>query len=119
MSAIKSNQLHLVFQPLLNIKDDDTEHYEVYLRLQTPNGEMLSGGKLFNSQTINNDIKRKVDRWVIIQSTKILSAHTAKGHSTRVFINLCSASLTDENLPNWLAVARSEERRVGKECSSR
>src|SRR5690554_1654748 len=105
MSAIKSNQLDLVFQPLLNIKDDDTEHYEVYLRLQAPNGEMLSGGELFNSQTISDDIKRKVDRWVIIQSTKILSAHIAKGHSTRVFINLCSASLTDENLPNWLAVA--------------
>lgn len=107
LSAIKNNQLHLLFQPLLNIKDDNTEHYEVYLRLQTPGGEMLSGGALFNSQTISDDIKRKVDRWVIIQSTKILSAHLAKGHNTRIFINLSAASLTDEKLPSWLGVAIS------------
>src|SRR5690606_5866639 len=29
----------------------------------------------------------------------------AKGHSTRMFINLCSASVTDETLANWINVA--------------
>lgn len=105
ISAIKNNQLHLVFQPLLNIKGDDTEHYEVYLRLQAPNGEMISGGDFFASKAITEELKRKVDRWVIIQSTKILSGHLAKGHKTKVFINLSSPSLTDENLPNWIGVA--------------
>lgn len=105
ISAIKSNQLHLLFQPLLNIKGDDTEHYEVYLRLKSPSGEILSGGDLFDSDAISEDVKRKVDRWVIIQSTKVLSSHRIKGHNTKVFINLSSASLTDENLPSWLAVA--------------
>lgn len=105
ISAIKNNHLHLQFQPLLNIKGDTAEHYEVLLRLQTSQGEVLSGGDLFESQAIEDDVKRKVDRWVIIQATKALSSHQAKKPNTRLFINLSSASLTDDKLPNWLAVA--------------
>lgn len=105
ISAIKNNHLHLLFQPLLNIKGDTAEHYEVLLRLQTSKGEVLSGGDLFESQAIEDDVKRKVDRWVIIQATKALSSHQAKKPNTRLFINLSSASLTDDKLPNWLAVA--------------
>lgn len=104
-NALKNNQLHLMFQPLLNIKGDDTEHYEVYLRMQTISGEIVSGAVIFNSPSISEEMKRKIDRWVIIEATKSLGSHRAKGHSTKIFINLSSASLTDEKLPNWLGVA--------------
>ena len=47
----------------------------------------------------------KIDRWVILESIKVLSGHRKKGNNTRMIINLSLDSLTDKTLGPWLAVA--------------
>lgn len=103
VTALKNNHLHLMFQPLLNIKEESGEYYEVHLRLDTPDGQTLSSGDLFSSQAISDTTKRKVDRGVIVQSIRLLNAHRAKGHNTKLFLNVSIASLTDETFANWLS----------------
>ena len=44
----------------------------------------------------------KIDRWVLFNSIKLLSEHRNKGHQTRFFIHLSSASLQDPSLLPWL-----------------
>src|SRR5690606_41169075 len=41
----------------------------------------------------------------LLHTTKLLGEHRAKGHNTRMFINLSAASLADEALPGWIGVA--------------
>ena len=47
----------------------------------------------------------KIDRWVILESIKMLSQHRAKGNKTKLIVNIGRQSLCDESLIPWLAVA--------------
>jgi diguanylate cyclase (GGDEF)-like protein/PAS domain S-box-containing protein len=105
VAAIKSNGFRLLFQPLINLRGEEVEHYEALLRLPVADGDDVSAGEFFENPAISDEIKRKIDRWVILHTTKLLSEHRNKGHNTRVFINLSAASLADESLANWIGVA--------------
>ena len=103
--ALKAGKFNLLFQPLINLKGDEQEHYETLLRLPQANGEELSAGEFLNGFSISEDLKRKIDRWVILHSTKLLSEHRQQNLKTRIFINLSAASLMDETLASWIGVA--------------
>lgn len=103
--AVRNNSFRLLFQPMISLRGDESEHYETLLRLQTPDDEELSAGDFLNSPDISDDLKRKIDRWVVLHTTKLLGEHRARGHNTRMFINLSAASLADEALPGWIGVA--------------
>jgi diguanylate cyclase (GGDEF)-like protein/PAS domain S-box-containing protein len=105
LSALKSSSFNLLFQPLINLKGDDKEHYETLLRLPQSNGDELSAGDFLNGFTISEDLKRKIDRWVILHSTKLLSEHRQQNINTRLFVNLSAASLMDPSLSTWIGVA--------------
>lgn len=102
--AIKNNQFSLVFQPLISLQGEEAEHYEVYLRLIKADGSTSSAGEFFVNPNLSDEIKRKLDRWVILHTTKLLSEHQTKGHNTRIFVNISAASLNDESLVNWIAI---------------
>lgn len=105
VDALKNNTFNLLFQPLINLKGDEQEHYETLLRLPLTNGEELSAGDFLNGFAISEDLKRKIDRWVILHSTKLLSEHRQINSNTRIFVNLSAASLMDETLSSWIGVA--------------
>jgi len=105
VAAIRGNKLKLLFQPLINLRGEDAEHYEVLLRMPAHDGNDISAGDFLQSNDISEDLKRKVDRWVILHATKLLSDHQRKGNATRIFINLTGASLRDDGLAGWVQVA--------------
>lgn len=105
LDTLKNNAFNLLFQPALNLRGDDYGHYEVLLRMTLSNGDELSGGKILNGNLIDDDLKRKIDRWVILHATKELSGHLIEYPKTRLFINLSAASLMDTGLSAWLDVA--------------
>ena len=94
-----------IFQPLISLKGEEQEHYETLLRLPVSNHDDISAGEFLNGIAISEDLKRKVDRWVILHSTKMLSEHHQQGHITKHFINLSAASMMDDSLASWVGVA--------------
>jgi diguanylate cyclase (GGDEF)-like protein/PAS domain S-box-containing protein len=105
LAALKAGSFNLLFQPLINLKGDEQEHYETLLRMPQSDGEEVSAGDFLNGFTISEDLKRKIDRWVILHSTKLLSEHRQQNLKTRLFVNLSAASLMDETLASWIGVA--------------
>ena len=105
IAALKANSFNLLFQPMINLKGDEKEHYETLLRLPQGDGEEVSAGEFLNGFAVSEDIKRKIDRWVILHATKLLGEHRQQNHQTRLFINLSAASLMDDSLPGWIGVA--------------
>jgi len=105
IAALKAGSFNLLFQPLINLKGEEQEHYETLLRLPQANGEELSAGDFLNGFAISEDLKRKIDRWVILHSTKLLSEHRLQNMKTRLFVNLSAASLLDDTLSSWIGVA--------------
>jgi diguanylate cyclase (GGDEF)-like protein/PAS domain S-box-containing protein len=102
--ALENNSFRLLFQPIISLRGDNHEHYEVLLRLLSPQGEEVPPLE-FLSVAIDAGMAEKIDRWVILNSIKLLAQHRSKGHSTRLFVNLSSASLQDQTLLPWLSVA--------------
>lgn len=102
--ALDTNSFRLLFQPVISLRGDTFEHYEVLLRLLSPQGEEVPPRE-FLSAAKDAGLAERIDRWVILNSVKLLAEHRSKGHSTRLFVHLSSASLQDPTLLPWLSVA--------------
>ncbi len=102
--ALDNDRFRLLFQPIINLRGSDDEYYEVLLRLLNGKGEEVSPTEFLDAAAKMNVIQ-KIDRWVILESIKMLSQHRSKGNHTKLIINLSGQSLCDESLPPWLRVA--------------
>jgi EAL domain-containing protein (putative c-di-GMP-specific phosphodiesterase class I)/PAS domain-containing protein/GGDEF domain-containing protein len=102
--AIESQKFMLLFQPIISLRGDSDEHYEVFLRMMDRNGEQMAPNEFLRT-AVENGVAGKIDRWVILQSIKMLSNHRSKGHNTRLTINVTSNSVADGEFIQWLGVA--------------
>lgn len=102
--ALDAGRFKLLFQPILSLRGSDKEHYEVLLRMIGEDGEELSPNE-FLSTAAKIGATTKIDRWVILESIKVLSEHRKKGNNTHVLVNLSRESMLDSTLPPWLGVA--------------
>lgn len=102
--ALEKDGFRLLFQPIVSLRGENTEHYEVLLRLLNPQGEEVPPADFLEAAT-DAGLAEKLDRWVILNAIKRLVAHRAKGHNTRLFIHVSAASLQDPTLLSWLSTA--------------
>ena len=107
--ALANNSFKLLFQPIINLRGDQDELYEVLLRLVNPQGEEIPPLDFLNA-AISAGLAEKIDRWVLLNSIKLLTEHRSKGNHTRLFIHLSSASLQDPSLLPWLSIALKASR---------
>jgi len=102
--ALDNDNFRLLFQPIISLRGSEEEYYEVYLRMINEAGEPISPSKFLEAASyINASIK--IDRWVILESIKMLSQHRSKGNKTKLIVNIGCQSLCDETLLPWLTVA--------------
>ena len=104
--ALDDGKFKLLFQPILSLRGSNKEHYEVLLRMLDQSGEQISPND-FLAEAAKIGATTKIDRWVILESIKLLSAHRAQGHNTRLLINLSRESMLDATLAPWLKIAFS------------
>ncbi|MFT7684705.1 MAG: diguanylate cyclase (GGDEF)-like protein/PAS domain S-box-containing protein [Candidatus Azotimanducaceae bacterium] len=102
--AISNNSFKLMFQPIISLHGDDDEQFEVLLRLLDEEGNELYPGQ-FLGPAEDAGLLEKLDRWVILQSIKLLSVHRANGSKARLFINLTHKSMSDQTFLPWMSVA--------------
>ena len=102
--AIDNNTFVLLFQPIISLRGDASEHYEVFLRMLGRDGEPIAADG-FLGAAIEHGVATKVDRWVILNAIKTLIAHRAKGHNTRLTINISANSIADPDFAPWLTTA--------------
>ncbi|MFU8814136.1 MAG: EAL domain-containing protein [Pseudomonadales bacterium] len=102
--AIDNKRFLLLFQPIISLRGEPEEHYEVFLRMLAADGKHIAPNE-FLSTAVQHGVAAKIDRWVILQSIKMLSGHRAKGNDTRLTITLSANSVGDPEFAPWLAVA--------------
>jgi len=103
-NALESGRFKLLFQPILSLRGSNKEHYEALLRMVDEEGNEISPTQ-FLSAAAKIGATTKLDRWVILESIKILSQHRSKGNNTHLLLNLSRESMLDATLPPWLGVA--------------
>ncbi|WP_371364283.1 EAL domain-containing protein [Pseudomonas sp. QL9] len=102
--ALEKNSFRLLFQPIISLRGDRHEHYEVLLRLINPQGEEVPAADFLNAAKAGG-LAERIDRWVLLNSIKLLAEHRSKGHETKLFVHLSAPSLQDAGLLPWLNVA--------------
>ena len=103
-NAIDDGKFKLLFQPILSLRGSNKEHYEALLRMVDENGDEISPNE-FLTAAAKIAATTKLDRWVILESIKVLSEHRSQGHNTRLLVNLSRESMLDATLAPWLGVA--------------
>ena len=99
--AISNNQFKILFQPVIDLRGDSGELYEVLLRMLNAEGDEISPDDFLDT-ALHQGLCEKIDRWVIEESVKMLSEHRNNGYSSRVMINITGESLRDQTLLPWL-----------------
>jgi predicted signal transduction protein with EAL and GGDEF domain len=99
--AVQQQRMNLLFQPIVSLRGDKTERYEVLLRMRNREGWELLPETVF-SLVKRHRIGMVLDRWVIAHSIRVLRSRQMRGQSVVLFINLSPTIVQDDELLNWL-----------------
>ena len=99
--ALKENQFHLLYQPIVSLRGEPGAHYEVLVRMKDEDGnEILPAEFLPAAEEMG--LINYIDRWIIAHTFMLLSERMKHESSTRFFIKLSSGSLTDIEFLPWI-----------------
>jgi PAS domain S-box-containing protein len=102
--AIDQEAFALLFQPIISLRGDTSEHYEVFLRMLDADGTLVRPDA-FLATAAEHGVAGKIDRWVILRAIKALLAQRAAGHNTRLTVSITGNSIADPEFAPWLGVA--------------
>jgi len=96
-TAIEEKRLHLAYQPIVSLRGEEEEIYEVFLRMVDPDGKAVPPGTLFAAAEKSN-LSIHLDKWVLKESARILKQRENAKFNTHFFIKLSDQAVKDENL---------------------
>lgn len=102
MMALKANRLNLLYQPIVSIKGDTNQNYEVFVRMKDESGNELQPSTFIPAAEAWGLIAA-IDRWVIAHGIKAVMEKRREGHPVVGFIKLSGASLKDPKLLPWMS----------------
>jgi diguanylate cyclase (GGDEF)-like protein/PAS domain S-box-containing protein len=95
--ALEGEQLSMLFQPIVNLHEDNMEVYEVFLRVTGENGQPLSESSIFSAE-VDAQVVTKLDQWVIERVIALMAKRHSGGHETHFFVKLSEQAIVDENM---------------------
>lgn len=99
--ALANNEFVLFNQQIISLQGAEGEYYEILLRLNGSNGEILP--KSFMPAAERNNLMSKIDRWVIEQAIGLLAQRISDGQATTFLVKLSTQSLQDVTLARWIS----------------
>jgi diguanylate cyclase (GGDEF)-like protein/PAS domain S-box-containing protein len=99
--ALAEDQFVLNFQPLISLKGDETEHYEVLVRMKAPTGEIVAPDT-FMPIAEEHGLLGDIDRWVIGRTISLLGERHKAGKTTTLLAKVSPISLTEGDLHNFI-----------------
>ncbi|MEX0624586.1 EAL domain-containing protein [Saccharospirillum sp.] len=99
--ALENDGFRILFQPIISLRGDSREHYDVLLRLVDKDGTDLLPEDFLPLIEARNQ-GAKLDRWVVLNTIKTLADHRKRGHNTQVFIYLTPSSIQDPTFLPWV-----------------
>lgn len=111
--AFEQEDFVLVFQPIVNLKEDGVERYEVRIRLQ--DRDSLIYPPRFLELANQHGWGEKIDRWVCQQSLQLLA--TRNNPALKLTINLTHNSIVSTEFLPWLRAELQMERITADQLS--
>ncbi|MEY3219351.1 MAG: hypothetical protein RIT27_708 [Pseudomonadota bacterium] len=96
-TAEEEKRLSLVYQPVVNLRGEVEEIYEIFLRMVDTAGTLVPAGTLFAAAEKAN-LSIKLDKWVLKEAATICLNRQKAGHKTHFFIKLSDQVVKDETI---------------------
>ncbi|WP_304639646.1 EAL domain-containing response regulator [Pseudomonas sp.] len=107
--SIETSAFKLEFQPVISLRGDNSELYEVFLRLLNNQGEEVPAGDYLQA-AIEAGLAVELDKWMMATAVRMLTEKRQKAPQTRLLLNLNSGSLQDLDLVPWISNLLKESR---------
>ena len=95
--ALDDGQLSMLYQPIVNLHEDNMEVYEVFLRVVGESGRPLSESSIFSAE-VDAEVVTKLDQWVIERVIALMAGRQRGGHETHFFVKLSEQAIVDESM---------------------
>jgi len=105
--ALNNSRFCLMFQPVVNLKTNQIEHYEALIRMHDENNELVSPG-IFIPVAERIGMIHDIDNWVIKQAINALQQLPADKSYISLNINLSSHAFHDPGLLQRIKDALAE-----------
>ncbi|HHW4678470.1 MAG TPA: EAL domain-containing protein [Xylella sp.] len=101
--ALTSNDFILHYQPIMSLKQQSLELYQIYLRLHG-NEELISSKALLEIAK-KGELITQIDRWIVARAIAEIGERQEAGHNTHLLVKIDPASFSD---PAFLAMISTE-----------
>jgi diguanylate cyclase (GGDEF)-like protein/PAS domain S-box-containing protein len=109
--ALANDGFVLYYQPIISLHGAEGDFYEILLRMNGPNGEILPNQFLPIAE--RHGKLPAIDRWVIANAIRAIADRERAGHRTTFFVKLTPQSLDDQTLLPWIAQQLKASRQRG------
>jgi EAL domain-containing protein (putative c-di-GMP-specific phosphodiesterase class I) len=99
--ALENRGFVLLAQPILNLRTDDVDHYELLLRMVDYDGSLIAPGA-FLPAAERSGLTSRIDRWVIGEACRMLSEQHDAGTRIHLAVNLSAQSLGDPGISDLI-----------------
>ena len=105
--ALETENFVLYAQPILGLADDRVPRHELLIRMHGEDGDMVPPGTfLYIGERF--DLIQEIDRWVLRRAIALLAEHKHAGREIHLEVNLSAKSVTDPNIPDYVAAQLNE-----------
>jgi len=100
-TALRNDAFIIQYQPMLDLQTRGSETYEIVLRVQNTQGDLIGDGQLMNTAE-DAGLCEELDQWILDRAIDILKQRRESGRRTHIFVHQSAHSALNVNLPAWL-----------------
>ena len=105
--ALDKDLFELSYQPVVNIHNESEEFYEVLLRMDSGNGELITASE-FMPAAQRSGLIAAIDKWVLQRAVEALANLHADNRDTALFVNIAKDTFLDKNISIFMKKALQE-----------
>jgi len=105
--ALDKDLFELSYQPVVNLHNEAEEFYEVLLRMDGGNGNLITAGE-FMPAAQRSGLIDAIDKWVLQQVVEALANLHADNRDTSLFVNISKDTFLDKNISIFTKKALQE-----------
>lgn len=100
--ALQHDGFHLVFQPVVSLKGEIEEKFQVLLRLHSADGREHAAADIL-PLVAEARLSDELDRWVLSRCIATLAERDRVDRPVRLFVNQSIDAVVDPARPHWIA----------------
>lgn len=110
--ALHKDAFIIQYQPMLDLQTRGSETYEVVLRLENAQGDLIGDRQLLEAAE-SAGVCEDLDHWILDRAINILKLRRDSGRRTRIFVHQSVHSALNTNMPAWLLGRLRAKQMVG------